>query len=351
MPERARAAWPLLSAVAKQIVMAFRQLQYLVAVAQERHFARAAEKCCVSQPALSAAIAKLEREFDAALISRGRAYEGLTPQGERLVGWARRMLAEYGALKAEMRATGTDITGTLRLGVLPIATTVGSTMVSGFCTEYPTVNVEVRSALTTVELYRRLRQYEIDAAIVPDDDADNRDLEVVQLCADRYVLVSAGDMLPACTPVARWPDVAHLPLALLTTDMRPRSTIDEAFANHGIIVTPRVEVDSVASLLGQVATREWVSIIPRSWLPAMLEVNDIRAIPLVDPTLELRAVLATNRAGPASPLARAFLAYARHRRLRSADSTERAAPMPDIPLGSRPFGHRTTPSDALRISG
>ncbi|MCV7029692.1 LysR family transcriptional regulator [Mycobacterium sherrisii] len=326
--------------------MAFRQLEYLVAVAQERHFARAAEKCYVSQPALSAAIAKLEREFDAALISRGRAYEGLTPQGERLVGWARRMLAEYGALKAEMRATGTDITGTLRLGVVPIATTVTSTMVSGFCTEYPSVNVEVRSALTTVELYRRLRQYEIDAAIVSDDDTDDRDLELLQLCADRYVLVSAGDMLSAGASVARWPDAARLPLALLTTDTRPRSAIDEAFAKHGIIVTPRIEADSVASLLGQVGTGEWASIIPRSWLPASLERNDIRAIPLVDPTLDINCVLATNRAGPASPLARAFLAYARPRRLRSADRGQRPAPLRGIPLAGNSFGNA-----ALRIPG
>jgi len=81
--------------------MLFRQLEYFVAVARERHFARAAEACYVSQPALSASIAKLERELNVTLINRGQNFEGLTPVGERLVVWARRILAEQDAFKAE----------------------------------------------------------------------------------------------------------------------------------------------------------------------------------------------------------------------------------------------------------
>lgn len=92
--------------------MLFRQLEYFVAVASERHFARAAEKCFVSQPALSAAIAKLERELNVTLINRGRSFEGLTPEGERLVVWARRILAEHDAFKAEVDAVRSGITGT-----------------------------------------------------------------------------------------------------------------------------------------------------------------------------------------------------------------------------------------------
>ncbi|MGB7870182.1 MAG: LysR family transcriptional regulator, partial [Mycobacterium sp.] len=90
--------------------MLFRQLEYFVAVAQERHFARAAEKCYVSQPALSAAIAKLERELDVTLINRGHSFQGLTAEGERLVVWAKRILAEHDAFKAEVRAVRSGIT-------------------------------------------------------------------------------------------------------------------------------------------------------------------------------------------------------------------------------------------------
>ena len=84
--------------------MLFRQLEYFVAVASEQHFARAAEACYVSQPALSASIAKLERELNVTLINRGHKYQGLTAEGERLVVWAKRILAEQEAFKAEAAA-------------------------------------------------------------------------------------------------------------------------------------------------------------------------------------------------------------------------------------------------------
>lgn len=99
--------------------MLFRQLEYFVAVARERHFARAADACYVSQPALSAAIARLERELKVTLINRRHAFEGLTPEGERLVGWAQRILDEHDALKAEaaaMRAAAMTATATAARG-------------------------------------------------------------------------------------------------------------------------------------------------------------------------------------------------------------------------------------------
>lgn len=113
--------------------MLFRQLEYFVAVAQERHFARAAEKCYVSQPALSSAIAKLERELNVTLINRGHSFEGLTREGERLVVWAKRILAEHAAFKAEVDAVRSGITGTLRLGTVPTASTTASLVLSAFC--------------------------------------------------------------------------------------------------------------------------------------------------------------------------------------------------------------------------
>ena len=146
--------------------MLFRQLEYFVAVAQERHFARAAEKCYVSQPALSAAIAKLERELNVTLINRGHSFEGLTPEGERLVVWAKRILAEHDAFKAEVHAVRSGITGTLRLGTVPTASTTASLVLSAFCSAHPLAKVQIHSRLAATELYRRLREFELDAAIV-----------------------------------------------------------------------------------------------------------------------------------------------------------------------------------------
>jgi DNA-binding transcriptional LysR family regulator len=288
----------------------FRQLEYFVAVAQERHFARAAEKCYVSQPALSAAIAKLERELNVTLINRGHSFEGLTPEGERLVVWAKRILAEHDAFKAEVHAVRSGITGTLRLGTVPTASTTASLVLSAFCSAHPLVKVQILSRLAATELYRRLREFELDAAIVQAAPEDVHDVNLVPLYEERYVLLSSADMLPSGASTLAWPDAAQLPLALLTPDMRDRQIIDQAFAGHGIAVTPQVETDSVASLLAQVATGNWACIVPHTWLWTSPLGAEIRAVEMVDPVLKAGIALATNSAGPGSPVARALSASA-----------------------------------------
>lgn len=269
--------------------MLFRQLEYFVAVAQERHFARAAEKCYVSQPALSSAIAKLERELNVTLINRGHSFEGLTREGERLVVWAKRILAEHAAFKAEVDAVRSGITGTLRLGTVPTASTTASLVLSAFCSAHPLAKVQVCSRLAATELYRRLREFELDAVIVHPETQDSDDVDLVPLYEEQYVLLSPADM-------------------------RDRQVIDAAFADHAVSAIPQVETDSVASLFAQVATGNWASIVPHTWLWAMPMSGptggEIRAVELVDPVLKAQIALATNALGPGSPVARALITCA-----------------------------------------
>jgi len=293
----------------------FRQLEYFVAVAQERHFARAAEKCYVSQPALSAAIAKLERELNVTLINRGHSFQGLTPEGERLVVWAKRILAEHDAFKAEVHAVRSGITGTLRLGTVPTASTTASLVLSAFCSAHPLAKVHISSRLATTELYRRLREFELDAVIVHPAPEDSRDIDLVPLYEEHYVLLSPAHMLPAAAPTLSWLEAAQLPLALLTPDMRDRQIIDAAFAGHDITVHPQVETDSVASLFAQVATGDWACIVPHTWLWTTPMAGEIRAVELVDPDLRAQIALATNAAGPGAPVARALVACAQQLKL------------------------------------
>jgi DNA-binding transcriptional LysR family regulator len=119
-------------------------------------------------------------------------------------------------------------------------------------------------------------------------------------------------MLPAGASTLSWPEAAQLPLALLSADMRDRQIIDQAFASHGITVAPQVETDSVASLLAQVATGNWACIVPHTWLWTSPLKGEVRAVEMVDPELKAQIALATNAAGPGSPIARALSAAAQH---------------------------------------
>jgi DNA-binding transcriptional LysR family regulator len=284
-----------------------RQLEYFVAVARERHFARAAESCYVSQPALSTSIAKLERELSVTLINRGQNFEGLTPEGERLVVWAKRVLAEHDALKAEAAAMRSGISATLRLGTGPTVSTTAALPVAAFCALHPLARVKVCSRLSSTELLRQLRDYELDVAIAHFGPDDQSGLEVVPLYEEEYVLLVSGEQLVPATRTITWAEAAQLPLALLTPDMRFRQFIDKAFASSGAVAAPQVETDSVASLYAHVASGAWASVVPHTWLRAMPVTGAARVIRLVEPDARAQISMAIHAATPGSVAARAFL--------------------------------------------
>jgi DNA-binding transcriptional LysR family regulator len=282
-----------------------RQLEYFVAVARERHFARAAEACYVTQPALSTAIAKLERELSVTLINRGQNFEGLTPEGERLVVWAKRLLAEHDGLKAEAAAMRSGISGTLRLGCGPTVSTTTALPVAAFCALHPLAKVKICSRLSSTELLCQLRDFELDAAIAHFSPDDQSGLEVVPLYKERYVLLVSGEQLVSGARTITWAEAAELPLALLTQHMRFRQFIDKAFASSGAVAAPQVETDSVASLYAYVATGAWASVVPHTWLRAMPVSGTARAVRLVEPETTAQISIAIDATAPVA--ARAFL--------------------------------------------
>jgi DNA-binding transcriptional LysR family regulator len=286
--------------------MLFRQLEYFLAVARETHFARAADTCYVSQPTLSAAIAKLERELNVTLINRGHSFQGLTPEGERLVVWAKRILAEQQAFKAELAAVRSGVTGTLRLGTAPPASTTLVLPVAAFCAQHPLAKVQVSSRLSTTELHRRLQEFELDAAIAHFPPDDRAGLRVRPLYTERYVLLASHQLVDRTEPMT-WAEAARLPLALLTSDMRSRQVIDRAFATKGVGVTPQMETDSVSSLCALVSVGACASIVPHTWLRAMPMGDGMSAVRLVDPDARAQVSVAIHAGTPSSVIGQAFV--------------------------------------------
>jgi DNA-binding transcriptional LysR family regulator len=117
-----------------------------------------------------------------------------------LVVWAKRILAEHDAFKAEVDAVRSGITGTLRLGTVPTASTTASLVLSAFCSAHPLAKVHLSSRLATTELYRRLREFELDAVIVHPTPEHAQDVDLVPLYQEHYVLLAGADLLPAPSP-------------------------------------------------------------------------------------------------------------------------------------------------------
>ncbi|MGW0884757.1 LysR family transcriptional regulator [Streptomyces sp. NPDC002671] len=292
--------------------MLFRQLEYLVALSREHHFARAAQACHVSQPALSEAIRKLEEELDVPLVRRGRKYEGLTPEGERIVIWAQRILADRDALKDEVGALRSGLSGRMRIGSVPTASGAVSLLTGPFCAAHPLVTVEVIADLQATDILRQLQNFEIDAAIsyLHEDLAEN--FHTVPLYQERYVLLTTAADGLALRTTATWAEASRLPLCLLTQAMHGRRVLDEIFAKAGTRPSPRVETDSVAALFAHVRTGRWASIVAHAWLHVFGVPHGMRAVPLVEPEWSVPVGLVTTARQPGSIMARALTDIARN---------------------------------------
>src|SRR3954451_19397545 len=107
--------WPMAGDVQLQ------HLDYLLALAAERHFGRAAARCHVSQPTLSVAIRRLERELGIVIVQRGHRFEGFTEEGHRVVTWAQRIVAERDDMLADIDRMRGRLTVTARIGAIPTA--------------------------------------------------------------------------------------------------------------------------------------------------------------------------------------------------------------------------------------
>ncbi|MET9490782.1 LysR family transcriptional regulator [Nocardia sp. NPDC006630] len=308
--------------------MLFRQLEYFVALARERHFARAAAACYVSQPALSEAIRKLEQELKVPLVQRGRTFEGLTPEGDRLVLWARRILADHDALKQEVVALQTGLTGELRLGVIPAAAATVALLTDPFCAEHPLVKVRIDSSFGSAEIIDRLRRSELGAGVVYPDGQNTSGLTVTPLYFEQQVLMAGNDLLTGQTGVLSWSDVVELPLCLLNSDMRGRQLIDDALATKHLVASPQLETDSVATLFGHVATGRWATVIPSTWLRTMRPPAGARVLRLEDPSVSAMIALVTPSTEPVPMVARALNETARAARLDTA--VQRFADSPEL---------------------
>jgi LysR family hydrogen peroxide-inducible transcriptional activator len=146
--------------------MTLTELRYIVAVARERHFGRAAEACFVSQPTLSVAIKKLEDELGVLLFERKSNDVTLTPSGERIVAQAQRVLDEAGRVK-EIAKQGKDpLAGPLRLGVIyTIGPYLLPALVRQLLKDAPQMPLLLNENFT-IRLLEMLKNGEIDVAIM-----------------------------------------------------------------------------------------------------------------------------------------------------------------------------------------
>jgi DNA-binding transcriptional LysR family regulator len=191
-----------------------RKLEYLVALAKEGHFARAATACHVSQPTLSAAIQQLEAELGVQIVKRGQRFRGFTKQGELVLAAAQRMALEYDRLLQGLRDGSGKISGTLRIGVLGSVIPLLKTFTIPFRRRYPDVNLRV-TILGAFDVQQAFEESSLDIAITYSDKALRRYNRTRVLYTEEYeLLIRKGSAFSGRESVS-WEELGQLPLCLL----------------------------------------------------------------------------------------------------------------------------------------
>ena len=199
--------------------MLLKHLQYLTTLARERHFARAASVCGVTQPTLSAGIKQLEEQLGLLVVQRGQRFEGLTAAGERVLAWAQRITADAESLEQEASRLRQVLQGRLRIGVVPTALPAIPTLASPLAQKYPGVSLTV-IADPSVDIQAGLDQFRFEAGITYLDNEPLSRVRGIPLYREQYLLVTpAGGPLASKRRVS-WKEAASLPLCLLTPDMQ-----------------------------------------------------------------------------------------------------------------------------------
>lgn len=293
--------------------MDIRQLQYLAALAREKHFTRAAQACHVTQPTLSGRIRQLEQELGVPIVERGHRFHGLTPAGERVLKWAHSILDNWSSLQQEIAAltsaNGPRL-GHLSIGVVPSALPMAALIAKAIQTRHPGIELTVLSH-SSVDILRSLEEFSIDVGLTYLDNEPIEGMRAEAVYMERYCVLVRGDHELAKASSVTWAEAATQPLCLLTPEMQNRRIIDRAFRAADCTPIPKVETNSMINLCSNVHLMGLVSIVPEYFLQVLGPMSDIRTVPLTDPFVEHKVGLVAVDRDPISPLILAAFECAR----------------------------------------
>jgi DNA-binding transcriptional LysR family regulator len=244
--------------------MELRHLQHFVAVAEDQHFTRAAERLMVSQSGLSASIRALERELRAPLFVRTTRRVTLTEAGRALLAEAERILAQVRAAHDAVAAVQGVLRGTLSLGTEQCIAGVNvAGLLAAFRRRHPDVEIRLRQA-GSAALAEEVAAGRLDLAFAYRTQADTDQLRSVAVASEPMtVLCHPGHRLAGTGAALTFEDMGGEVFVDFHLDWGPRRTTDAAFAAAGVRRTVALEVNDVHSLLDLVDENLGIAVVPR----------------------------------------------------------------------------------------
>ena len=281
--------------------MTLTELKYIVAVAREKHFGRAAEACFVAQPTLSVAIKKLEDELGVTLFERGGSEISMTPLGTQIVAQAERVLEQTAAIKEIAKQNKDPLVGPFRLGIIyTIAPYLLPPLVKTLIENVPQMPLVLQENFT-VKLLELLRQGELDAIIVALPFPD-QGLMVQPVYDEPFVVAVPKDH--------EWAKRDHIPSDALKSETMLLLGSGHCFRDQVLEVCPEMsrfstsgdgiartfEGSSLETIRHMVSSGIGITVLPRGSVPDMHPTEGmLRYVPFDDPVPSRRVVLAWRK--------------------------------------------------------
>ena len=241
--------------------MSTRRLAYLIALAEEKHFGRAAEKCNISQPTLSSSIRQFEEDLGVQIVKRGHRFSGFTQEGLRVLDYAKRVMAEDEKLTEDINFMRSGLAGQLRIGVIPTALPIAALVTSNFGREHPGVTIEIVSR-STPEILRELEDFSLDLGIAYLDETRSAKIHELPLYTENLALLTPDPGPFSKRNQLTWEEIADTPLVLQSPDTQNRRIIDRTFKKLGRSVKPQIESNSLINLAAHVRAGAWSAVVP-----------------------------------------------------------------------------------------
>jgi DNA-binding transcriptional LysR family regulator len=286
------------------------KLEFIIALAREKHFGHASEACGVTQPTLSAGVKQLEGQMGVLLVNRGSRFQGFTPEGQRVLEWARRIVGDTRNMRDEINSLRHGLTGRLRIAAIPTALAMVAAITTPYRERHPNVQFTIYSR-NSLEILELLENLEIDAGITYVENEPVGRVNTVPLYAEHYRLLTAADAPLGNRDTVTWAEVARVPLCLLTPDMQNRRIIDRLLKGAGGESRPTLESDSMILLFSHVRTGRWASVMPAKIAETLGLTETIRAIPIIEPEAVQTIGLVVPAREPMTPIAAALVAEAK----------------------------------------
>jgi DNA-binding transcriptional LysR family regulator len=298
------------------------KLEFILALAREQHFGRAAEACGVTQPTLSAGVKQIEEQMGVLLVNRGSRFRGFTPEGQRVLDWARRIVGDTRAMREEINALRHGLSGQLRIAAIPTTLAMVAALTTPYRERHPNVQFTIYSR-TSIEILDLLENLEVDAGITYVENEPLGRVNTVPLYHERYRLLTSADAPLGNRDMVTWAEVAAVPLCLLTPDMQNRRIIDRLLKSAGGESRPTLESDSMILLYSHVRTGRWASVMPAKIAETLGLTEQIRAIPITAPEAVQTIGLVVPARAPMTPITAALVEEAR----RAAPQLEEDSPV------------------------